>query len=194
MTEFTKKKFSVAVGSESYRDNWEKTFGESASSLLTPDEKKKLRLYEAAGYKLDADGTVVQAEPPVSAYCFKCRTQDCIVLVQAENTVCLNCRDGKGPVQFPKRPSEPTVTTTCAVCSNPGLSMEEDGGPEAQLADGRWVCSERCWNQAVLDIDLAHVSAELQRAVGMLMRVPHPRSVEVSNAENVLCLLLELLP
>lgn len=84
MTEFTKKKFSVAVGSESYRDNWERVF---------------------------------KAEPPAKT-----------------------------------APEQP------------------------------------------LNIDLAHMRAELQKAVGMLMRVPHPRSVEVSNAENVLCLLLELLP
>lgn len=39
---------------------------------------------------------------------------------------------------------------TCCVCSKTNLStVEGDGGEECQLSDGRWVCSEKCWDVAV---------------------------------------------
>lgn len=33
----------------------------------------------------------------------------------------------------------------CARCGKP-VCILEDGGPGAELADGRWVCSEECWD------------------------------------------------
>jgi hypothetical protein len=46
-----------------------------------------------------------------------------------------------------------TLTTErdaqCCMCGKKGLSTEEDGGPECELSDGRWVCSEDCWNDAL---------------------------------------------
>lgn len=35
----------------------------------------------------------------------------------------------------------------CVRCLKP-CSTEEDSGPECQLTDGRWVCSEACWDAA----------------------------------------------
>ena len=37
----------------------------------------------------------------------------------------------------------------CCMCGKKGLSTEEDNGPECELSDGRWVCSEDCWNDAL---------------------------------------------
>lgn len=39
----------------------------------------------------------------------------------------------------------------CCMCGKKGLSIVEDGGPEAELTDGRWVCSQACWELAVGD-------------------------------------------
>lgn len=36
----------------------------------------------------------------------------------------------------------------CCMCGKLGLSTAEDGGPERELHDGRWVCSSECWNNA----------------------------------------------
>lgn len=49
----------------------------------------------------------------------------------------------------------------CCMCGTKGLSTEEDGGPEAELSDGRWVCSLECWEVATGD-DL--VAAQAERA------------------------------
>ena len=37
----------------------------------------------------------------------------------------------------------------CCVCGKSGLSTAEDGGPECELSDGRWVCSGECYDQEV---------------------------------------------
>ena len=41
----------------------------------------------------------------------------------------------------------------CCMCGKTGLSTAEDGGPECELHDGRWVCSSECWDTAVSIID-----------------------------------------
>lgn len=33
----------------------------------------------------------------------------------------------------------------CCMCGKKGLSTIEDGGPECELSDGRWVCSRDCY-------------------------------------------------
>lgn len=38
----------------------------------------------------------------------------------------------------------------CCMCGKKDLStVEGDGGTECELSDGRWVCSEVCWDKAV---------------------------------------------
>jgi hypothetical protein len=37
----------------------------------------------------------------------------------------------------------------CCMCGKKGLSTEEDGGPECELSDGRWVCSSDCYDVAL---------------------------------------------
>ena len=37
----------------------------------------------------------------------------------------------------------------CCMCGKRGLSTAEDGGPECELDDGRWVCSRECYDHAV---------------------------------------------
>ena len=36
----------------------------------------------------------------------------------------------------------------CCMCGKLGLSTAEDGGPECELEDGRWVCSAECYDKA----------------------------------------------
>jgi hypothetical protein len=36
----------------------------------------------------------------------------------------------------------------CCMCGKTGLSTNEDGGPECELSDGRWVCGSDCWEVA----------------------------------------------
>ena len=61
----------------------------------------------------------------------------------------------------------------CCMCGKTDLSTAEDGGPECELHDGRWVCSSECWDIAASIIDrliprpadeegLAEAIAELQ--------------------------------
>jgi len=38
----------------------------------------------------------------------------------------------------------------CCMCGKTGMSTAEgDGGTECELSDGRWVCSQPCWEKAV---------------------------------------------
>jgi hypothetical protein len=37
----------------------------------------------------------------------------------------------------------------CCMCGQLDLSTDEDGGPECELHDGRWVCSHQCYDRAV---------------------------------------------
>ena len=41
-----------------------------------------------------------------------------------------------------------TTAPQCCMCGKTGLSIAEDGGPECELRDGRWVCSGECWDIA----------------------------------------------
>ena len=63
-------------------------------------------------------------------------------------------------------------TAQCCMCGKPGLSTAEDGGPEAELTDGRWVCSEICWERATDDAwvnSRASLSAEdVEKVRGLL--------------------------
>lgn len=51
------------------------------------------------------------------------------------------------------------LRTQCCMCGKTGLSTIEDGGPECELDDGRWVCSVDCYDRAVLN----HLVAEAER-------------------------------
>ena len=51
------------------------------------------------------------------------------------------------------------LRTQCCMCGKTGLSTIEDGGPECELDDGRWVCSVDCYDLAVLN----HLVAEAER-------------------------------
>jgi hypothetical protein len=52
----------------------------------------------------------------------------------------------------------------CCMCGKNGLSTEEDGGPECELSDGRWVCSRDCYERAVQPApDVAALVEALQR-------------------------------
>ena len=37
----------------------------------------------------------------------------------------------------------------CCMCGKRGLSTADDGGPECELSDGRWVCSSDCYDVAL---------------------------------------------
>jgi len=43
----------------------------------------------------------------------------------------------------------PADTAQCCMCGQKDLSTVEDGGPECQLGDDRWVCSAACYDRAV---------------------------------------------
>lgn len=44
--------------------------------------------------------------------------------------------------------SQAAPEVQCCMCGKRGLSTAEDGGPECELSDGRWVCSLRCYEKA----------------------------------------------
>ncbi len=37
----------------------------------------------------------------------------------------------------------------CCMCGKRGLSTADDGGPQCELNDGRWVCSSDCYDVAI---------------------------------------------
>ena len=51
------------------------------------------------------------------------------------------------------KPADGEALAQCCMCGKTGLSTAEDGGPECELHDGRWVCSSECWDIAVSVID-----------------------------------------
>jgi hypothetical protein len=53
----------------------------------------------------------------------------------------------------------------CCMCGKKGLSTEEDGGPECELSDGRWVCSSDCYDVA-LEIMLKPLEIILKPVAG----------------------------
>ena len=46
MTRYLEPKFSVAVGSEAYRDNWEATFGKKAWAATMREHERRLAVAE----------------------------------------------------------------------------------------------------------------------------------------------------
>ena len=57
------------------------------------------------------------------------------------------------------RAERDALQSQCCMCGKTGLSIIEDGGPECELDDGRWVCSVDCYDLAVLN----HLVAEAER-------------------------------
>lgn len=57
------------------------------------------------------------------------------------------------------------LRTQCCMCGKSGLSTAEDGGPECELDDGRWVCSVDCYDRAVLNPLVAEAERDRLRAV-----------------------------
>ena len=46
------------------------------------------------------------------------------------------------------RAERDSLQVQCCMCGKTGLSTIEDGGPECELDDGRWVCSVKCYDRA----------------------------------------------
>jgi hypothetical protein len=61
----------------------------------------------------------------------------------------------------------------CCMCGKNGLSTVEDGGPECELSDGRWVCSRDCYEKAVEPApDVAQIRADaLREAADLVHRI-----------------------
>ncbi len=83
----------------------------------------------------------------------------------------------------PDTPADGEALAQCCMCGKTGLSTTEDGGPECELHDGRWVCSSACWDIAVSIIDrliprpaepalTAQVNWEARRWEAMLAAFP----------------------
>lgn len=50
----------------------------------------------------------------------------------------------------------------CCICFKTGLStVEDDGGTECQLSDGRWVCSRECYEEALLSLMIKESEVDL---------------------------------
>ena len=50
----------------------------------------------------------------------------------------------------------------CCICGKRGLSTVEDGGPECELNDGRWVCSRSWYETAVDRITVPEIAALIE--------------------------------
>lgn len=50
----------------------------------------------------------------------------------------------------------------CAKCGKP-VCILEDGGPGAELSDGRWACSEECWDALAGPPDMSSVENRPER-------------------------------
>jgi hypothetical protein len=60
----------------------------------------------------------------------------------------------------------------CCQCGAVGLSSDEDGGPECQLSDDRWTCSDRCYDRAIAGgVDLSDpVAVHVNLLLGTIAR------------------------
>ena len=75
----------------------------------------------------------------------------------------------------------------CCMCGKTDLSIKEDGGPECELHDGRWVCSGPCWDKASLleggDL-IPRSDADLAVALMVEEAATHVRTAEVPREET----------
>jgi len=62
------------------------------------------------------------------------------------------------------RAERDALQSQCCMCGKTGLSIIEDGGPECELDDGRWVCSVNCYDRAVLNPLVAEAKRDALRA------------------------------
>jgi len=71
------------------------------------------------------------------------------------------------------KPEPVAGAAQCCMCGKRGLSTADDGGPECELHDGRWVCSSDCYDVA-LGIMLKPVSGAdpvtVQEAARVLLK------------------------
>lgn len=90
----------------------------------------------------------------------------------------------------------------CCMCGKKGLSTAEDGGPECELHDGRWVCSRKCWEVASDLADptgvalLAELRARAERADELgkrLGRRIHAQRVRLRQMEGFKCRCCDLM-
>lgn len=70
----------------------------------------------------------------------------CVENIPSDETMdkLLHALDGALSAAVP----DPQTPAQCCMCGRVGLSTAEDGGPECELTDGRWVCSGECWDNA----------------------------------------------
>ena len=64
-----------------------------------------------------------------------------VIMVGGEKEGCAPLYAGPQPIAV--------QDAQCCMCGKRGLSTAEDGGPECELSDGRWVCSRLCYSRAV---------------------------------------------
>ena len=63
------------------------------------------------------------------------------------------------------RAERDALQAQCCMCGKTGLSTIEDGGPECELDDGRWVCSVKCYDRAASHPLAAEAERDRLRAV-----------------------------
>lgn len=74
----------------------------------------------------------------------------------------------------------------CCMCGKKNLSTEEDGGPECELSDGRWVCSSACWHKAASGLDVEEAARARDGEVRNLteLRDAHHKQILDLRAER----------
>jgi hypothetical protein len=76
---------------------------------------------------------------------------------------------------------EPDTTAQCCACGKKGLSIAEDGGPECELADGRWTCSRECYDLAQGRAEEAFLGLPSERDLAVAR---HVLEAAAKNAET----------
>jgi hypothetical protein len=67
--------------------------------------------------------------------------------------------------EFYAQPEPVAGAAQCCMCGKRGLSTADDGGPQCELSDGRWVCSSDCYDVA-LEIMLKPLEIMLKPVAG----------------------------
>ena len=89
-----------------------------------------------------------------------------------------------GPIIALVATIETNTTAQCCACGKKGLSIAEDGGPDCQLADGRWTCSRECYDLAQGRVEEAFLGLPNDRDLAVARHVLESAAQKAENCDG----------
>jgi len=78
------------------------------------------------------------------------------------------------------------TTAQCCMCGKRDLSTAEDGGPECELSDGRWVCSRYCYGIAIDGVTVQGAALRLLADDQAISQIAQAMSSEPGATQDIL--------